>query len=60
MKAKKCVCGGKGVLKKFPFGYVIECNKNGHIHNTGFCETVKQAYDKWNDHPTEKGCGSDG
>ena len=55
MKAKKCVCGGKGILKKFPFGYVIECNKNGHIHNTGFCETVKQAYDKWNDHPTEKG-----
>lgn len=41
-------------MKKFPFGYVIECNKNGHIHNTGFCETVKQAYDKWNDHPTEK------
>lgn len=57
MNAKKCVCGGKGVLKKLPFGYVIECNKNGHIHNTGFCVTVKQAYDKWNNHPTEKGGG---
>lgn len=44
-----CKCGGKAVLHYFPaFGeWAVECSKNGHIHNTGFCETLEQAHEKW-------------
>lgn len=44
-----CKCGGRAMLHYFPaFGeWAVECSKNGHIHNTGFCETLEQAREKW-------------
>lgn len=44
-----CKCGGSATLRYIKeFGqWVVECSKNGHIHNTGFCGTIEQARDKW-------------
>lgn len=44
-----CKCGGAATLRYIKeFGqWAIECSKNGHIHNTGFCDMEGQALKKW-------------
>ena len=27
--------------------WAVECGKNGHIHNTGFCESKEEAVRVW-------------
>lgn len=35
--------------------YAIECRKNGHIHNSGLCDTLEKACNEWNGkEPKEK------
>lgn len=44
-----CKCGGAGevrYLKEFE-QWAVECSKNGHIHNTGFCNMPQEAVKKW-------------
>ena len=47
-----CKCGGSATLRYIKeFGqWAIECSKNGHIHNTGFCGTAEQARNKWEEY----------
>lgn len=46
---KKC-CGEMPVVHQFSnLGcFAIECRVNGHIHNTGLCDTLKRACEEWN------------
>lgn len=50
-----CKCGGGTTLHYIKeFGqWAIECSKNGHIHNTGFCDTAGQALKKWREANTD-------
>lgn len=43
-------CGGTPVVHHFSdIGcYAIECRINGHIHNSGLCETLEKACKEWN------------
>ena len=43
-------CGTKPIFHQFTkFGcWAIECGKNGHIHNTGFCSSKEEAIRRWN------------
>lgn len=51
-----CKCGGEAVLHYFPSfdEWAIECSKNGHIHNTGFCDTAEQARNRWKEYAKRK------
>lgn len=44
-----CKCGGRATLRYVKeFGqWAIECSQNGHVHNTGFCNTPQEAVKKW-------------
>ncbi len=46
---RKC-CGKEPVLRYLPDlrCWAVECRVNGHIHNTGFCDTRQQAEKVWN------------
>lgn len=54
-------CGNEARIQNSVFGYFVECNKNGHIHNIGclvtgntaFSKTKKEAIKLWNEE-TEK------
>lgn len=43
-------CGVQPILHRFePLNcYGIECGKNGHIHNTSFCDSEYEARLAWN------------
>ncbi len=43
-------CGEMPIVHQFSdLGcYAIECRINGHIHNTGLCDTLEQACKEWN------------
>ena len=47
-----CKCGGAATLRYIKeFGqWAVECSKNGHIHNTGFCDTAEQARNRWEEY----------
>lgn len=47
-----CKCGGSATLRYIEeLGeWAVECSKNGHIHNTGFCGTAEQARNKWEEY----------
>lgn len=45
-KCPICKCGTK--IIKTVFGYGIECEKNGHLHNIGSFETEEKAIAAWN------------
>lgn len=44
-------CGRKPVFRRFHFKtsecWTVECSVNGHIHNTGFCDSEKMAVWRW-------------
>ncbi len=50
LRLKRC-CGELPVVHQFSgLGcYGIECRINGHIHNTGFCDSLQRACQIWND-----------
>ena len=43
-------CGEKPVFHQFSVlgAFAIECRKNGHIHNTGLCNSAEEAVKIWN------------
>lgn len=44
----KC-CGVLPIVHNYgTFGWAIECRTNGHIHNTGFCDSEYAASLAWN------------
>ena len=47
-RLRKC-CGVAPVFHQFTkLGlWAIECGKNGHIHNTGLCNSKEEATKKW-------------
>ncbi|MCI8810371.1 MAG: hypothetical protein HFF84_09655 [Oscillibacter sp.] len=48
-KIKDCpVCHCKSTVIKTVFGYGVECEKNGHLHNIGLFETEGKAIAAWN------------
>ena len=50
-------CGEMPIVHQFSdIGcYAIECRINGHIHNSGLCDTLEQACKEWNSKkPKEK------
>lgn len=51
-----CKCGGAATLRYIKeFGqWAVECSKNGHIHNTGFCNTVEQARNRWKEYTKQE------
>lgn len=45
---RRC-CGEMPVFHKFSVvkAWAIECRINGHIHNTGLCDSAEEAIRKW-------------
>ena len=50
-----CKCGGSATLRYIEeLGqWAVECSKNGHIHNTGFCDTAEQARNRWKEYAND-------
>ena len=52
-------CGEAPVVHEFSSirAYGIECRVNGHIHNTGLCDRLEEACNRWNERVWENGDG---
>ena len=50
-------CGEMPIVRQFrSLGcYAIECRISGHIHNSGLCDTLKQACKEWNSKEPKEG-----
>lgn len=50
-------CGEMPIVLQFSdIGcYAIECRINGHIHNSGLCDTLEQACKVWNSEEPKEG-----
>lgn len=48
IRLKPC-CGEPPILRYIESlnAWAIECSQNGHIHNTGFCNSKKEAIRRW-------------
>ena len=39
-------CGNRAQIVSSPFGYFVECRKNGHVHNIGVLVSPEMSYQK--------------